>query len=535
LDLFVDTSLGFDPNRSLSDSYISVPSYASQALVSSVNMPVYQNVPIITTMEYIGQSRVAYDDQAGPYLNVGSTPIPQITSWQPMRGSKGTQMEIYISSLYDLAMSTVPTFFLMFASQKCHASLTKLDQQGGVCQYVVTAVVPAHSSTRWESLQVPVHLLMESGEGELIGKVDVGKFQYVEGRSQDASNFSDAPRKRRLSEDTLEVTKIPAKRSSSNQLRPKEDFLSYDFPESSDTQFSPYLQSGTQYSTVPQYDRNTGSYQQPSQRAAYQYHYSTSSANSPPDIKAYSPQVSARSPYSTVSSHAPSPALGPATTMSRPSLSGLPSPLTVNPPLVRTTMLQQTPSPGTTPAGAQQSGQAFNPYSLYPRKAVLNLVGDLDSMTENWTEDEWEKGRRLVMFKRSRTDCTITATFSPVSLEERPPNSICISCIYWKGKNECFVTSVDMISLLESLIAIRFTVEEKNRIRRNVQGFRPITVSKAKPESEDLFRLIMGFPIPKPRNIEKDVKVFPWKILNHALKKIVGKYVSTILLMNVFS
>jgi hypothetical protein len=92
-----------------------------------------------------------------------------------------------------------------------------------------------------------------------------------------------------------------------------------------------------------------------------------------------------------------------------------------------------------------------------------------------------------------------------------------------------------MISLLESLIAIRFTVEEKNRIRRNVQGFRPITVSKAKPESEDLFRLIMGFPIPKPRNIEKDVKVFPWKILNHALKKIVGKYVSTILLMNDFS
>jgi hypothetical protein len=36
----------------------------------------------------------------------------------------------------------------------------------------------------------------------------------------------------------------------------------------------------------------------------------------------------------------------------------------------------------------------------------------------------------------------------------------------------------------------------------------------------------MGFPNPKPRNIEKDVKVFPWKILGHALKKIIGKYVS---------
>ena len=34
----------------------------------------------------------------------------------------------------------------------------------------------------------------------------------------------------------------------------------------------------------------------------------------------------------------------------------------------------------------------------------------------------------------------------------------------------------------------------------------------------------MGFPNPKPRNIEKDVKVFPWKILAHALKKIISKY-----------
>ncbi|EHL03282.1 hypothetical protein M7I_0497 [Glarea lozoyensis 74030] len=34
----------------------------------------------------------------------------------------------------------------------------------------------------------------------------------------------------------------------------------------------------------------------------------------------------------------------------------------------------------------------------------------------------------------------------------------------------------------------------------------------------------MGFPTPKPRNIEKDVKVFHWKDLAAALKKIIGKY-----------
>jgi len=34
----------------------------------------------------------------------------------------------------------------------------------------------------------------------------------------------------------------------------------------------------------------------------------------------------------------------------------------------------------------------------------------------------------------------------------------------------------------------------------------------------------MAFPTPKPRNIEKDVKVFHWKDLSSALKKIIGKY-----------
>lgn len=74
---------------------------------------------------------------------------------------------------------------------------------------------------------------------------------------------------------------------------------------------------------------------------------------------------------------------------------------------------------------------------------------------------------------------------------------------------------------------IRFSVEEKNRVRRNLEGFRPLTVSKCKAESADFFKLIMGFPNPKPRNIEKDVKVFPWKTLPYALKKIVTKYTAS--------
>jgi len=173
-----------------------------------------------------------------------------------------------------------------------------------------------------------------------------------------------------------------------------------------------------------------------------------------------------------------------------------------------------------------QATQAFNPYAMYPHKAQLKLNGDLDTMAEHWGMDEWDAKRRLVEFTRRQTGSTIHAEFKSIAPEDRTQQSICISCIWWEEKNECYVTSVDTIYLLESLVAVRFTVEEKNRIRRNLEGFRPLTVSKAKPESEEFFKVIMGFPNPKPRNIEKDVKVFPWKILGHALKKIIGKYVS---------
>lgn len=156
----------------------------------------------------------------------------------------------------------------------------------------------------------------------------------------------------------------------------------------------------------------------------------------------------------------------------------------------------------------------------------MNIQGDLESMARNWTEEEWEAKRRLVLFKREQNGSTITTTFQGVSGEERPPSAICISCIYWEEKGDFFVTSVDTIYLLEQLVAARFTVEEKNRIRRNLEGFRPLTVSKGKPDSEEFFKVIMAFPNPKPRNIEKDVKVFYWKDLANALKKIIGKYVS---------
>ncbi|KAI3570898.1 hypothetical protein IWW34DRAFT_824970 [Fusarium oxysporum f. sp. albedinis] len=174
------------------------------------------------------------------------------------------------------------------------------------------------------------------------------------------------------------------------------------------------------------------------------------------------------------------------------------------------------------------SNASYHHISLYSVKAVLKIEGKLESMAENWTSEEWANRRRIVLFRKTQKGSTVNATCQSVSVNERPTNSICISCIWWAEKGECYVTSVDTIHLLEQLIAApnRFSVEEKNRIRRNLEGFHPQTVSKAKPDSEEFFKIIMGFPNPKPRNIQKDVKVFPWKILESAIQKIIGKYSS---------
>ncbi|GAA5795325.1 hypothetical protein HPULCUR_000681 [Helicostylum pulchrum] len=199
-----------------------------------------------------------------------------------------------------------------------------------------------------------------------------------------------------------------------------------------------------------------------------------------------------------------------------------------------------------------------HPFAGVLSKANLKITGDLMEMTYTWTQEEWTNGRRLVEFwkrqggddddavKNSSEDETISEVecgFKPIEQEvyqqqrirenlaaqkdagaKKKSSPLVVSCIYWQERNDYFITSVDCIYLLEGLIGVQFTVEEKNRIRRNLEGFRPLTVSKCKPECADFFKLIMSFPHPKPRNIEKDVKVFSWKTLPNALRKIIRKY-----------
>lgn len=459
-------------------------------------------VPYLPNNEYAS----SYEDAQSPMMSSRSRQLPEIVNYSPQRGCEGTRVLVQIQSPFDLRSSPYGTLYLVFGSKRCECIPHFLGFEDAAFQYGLSAQAPAFSCTGSPSFAVPIQVVLETQSDCPATTLQVGVWTY-EHAPQPSSGHS---RKRKLSSYSETPVAAPAKRHASSVLKvePQEN---KSYGDTRTTSFSPYLQnlpnlSGfvTPFHSAP--SPRTGSAQ-----------YSTVSTTPQTAFRAPSPLTPAWSPsFAAVTNDVRNPGLAMAHGIAQHK--GLSPVRTSNPALIRTSTLQQ--------ATGLSQNQTFNPYAMYPTKAILKLNGDLDSMAEGWTKQERDSQRRLVQFTRSQSGSTIHADFKPVTLETRSPSGICISCIMWEGKDECYVTSVDTIFLLESLVAVRFTVEEKNRIRRNLEGFRPLTVSKAKADSEDFFKVIMGFPAPKPRNIEKDVKVFPWKILSHALKKIIGKYVS---------
>ena len=475
-----------------------------------------------------------------PALNEGPTgyspnparQIPQVSSWSPQQGPPGSRVFIFLMSAFELD----PSWHLEaeFGSRKCNTTLRRVEAQGSYYQYALTTEVPPFSFTGWSSNAVPVCIVATNNIGYEIARLKLSPaFVYTDASLSQLP--TETSKKRRLSNESSDNIPTSLKRTATEHVRSESgdqygsQAFSYLQSQPTYAQQSPQLSLNTSVETVlPAYPRAQTQSAEPRQDSPHRL----SQQNPVPSVAPGPARGrSPRTPSWNVAKLSgnglrESPVIA-SSGNSRITSAASPSTMLPNPPLIRTSTLQQSPSPSSTPAGSSVPGN-FNPYAMYPHnhKAVLKINGSLDSMTEGWSDEECDVKRRLVQFWRSQSGSTITTSFKPVAPEDRQPNSICISCIWWESRNEYYVTSVDTIYLLESLVAVRFTVEEKNRIRRNLEGFRPMTVSKGKSDSEDFFKLIMGFPNPKPRNIEKDVKVFPWKILSHALKKIISKYVS---------
>lgn len=435
---------------------------------------------------------------------------PAVLSCEPLSGGLGTKVFVKLSTQYDIfsLSSAMPFFFLQYGSEKCPMhDVTRDSQDSSGFIYTCSASTPDVMVTGSNDGNVPLSLVIEGAAGEEISRTGAGTFQYIQGSGDDITR----------------ATKMAKQDSGPVPGGPQQGQGVSDHENVSPKTGEPaHLASDA---------GTTNNYDEPSQHGPYASTGYTQGATTGDMISTYRSSSFTEPPFHRRSAHGwsgftptlgsslRSPILHHGGLSARSSMTPLPMPSSTGtggtPQLVRTSTISHPSNTG-----------PYNSVSLYASKAVLKINGRLDNMAENWTQEEWSNRRRIVMFRRSQQSSTLTASFKPISVNERPPNSICVSCIWWAEKGKCYVTSVDTIYLLEQLVAApnRFSVEEKNRIRRNLEGFHPVTVSKSKDESEEFFKLIMAFPNPKPRNIEKDVKVFPWEILESALKKIIGKY-----------
>jgi hypothetical protein len=170
--------------------------------------------------------------------------------------------------------------------------------------------------------------------------------------------------------------------------------------------------------------------------------------------------------------------------------------------------------------------------SGYGKLTFINKPDQLGDFN-TWTPQERQDNRRIVVFTKSVRGGIINLDCNYVLPQDYKENMMTISCIRWapgptneaphKFAGQCVFTSVDIILLIEKLVDHNFHVQEKNRIRRNLEGYTPETVKK-EGSTHRFFNQVMSYSSPKTRNIEKDIKVFLWDTIVKAMRKIVQKY-----------
>lgn len=391
----------------------------------------------------------------------------EIVSYTPQRGGEGSQVVVLVQSRYDRHISTFGAWHLVFGSKKNECFPYFIGFEDNAFLYAVSASTPSFTSTESASYTIPIQIFKEASTDYAPLTLQVGAYTY-EHVSQPSTAADLWKRIPNSHFDDL----VPTPAKGVRGIVPNEEcHHHYPIRDRCATYYLPYIQNVHR------------------KKSLEKPFISEATTETADGISWCGNQSLGHTGHSCT--------------------------------FTRTSTLQQETS-----LGSHQT-QTYSSYaSLCSTRAVLSLNGDLNAMTENWTKQERYLQRRLVQFTRSQSMSTVHAYFKAVDFGDRPQNSICISCISWETKNDYYVTSVDIICLLEALVRVHFTVDEKNRIRRNLEEFHPLTVSKAKSDSQKFFKVIMGFPAPRPRNIEKDIKVFPWRILGRALNKVVGKYVS---------
>ena len=456
-----------------------------------------------------------------------------VSSYSPKSGTKGSLVSICLESSCELRSPTSIIAKLIFATHSVPATLTfghlESQEQGVGYKYMIYATAPAFSETGSSSPNVPLFLQFQ-GQTRLDGDlVNIGEWLYEDGRS-----FSqEVSRKRKVSEDLLESPRSMKRVTpSKQQIAPFQEHESYPYPIASSAY--PQKHQTMDFSNMQRrptsYGRSQFQQSLQEQSRTMRSQGLIGDASTPQSLMG-SPMCQTEScncayeeAYQTGRTSLPS--LSP----SLP-ISSIASPSSRNPMLIRTILIGRMKKAGSKSA-ASSVNRKLNPYGLYPRQAVLKIRGNLDDIQLNWSSEEFAMKRRIVRFWREQNGTTVHTYFKPIRADEQhlphDVNERRISCIYWAKRNKYCTTSVDIIALLELLVGLPLDIEEKNRIRRNLEKFKPCTISKTKAECQDIYKMAMAFTNPKPRNIDKDVKIFDWAKLGDGLASIVCRYVSRV-------
>lgn len=175
-----------------------------------------------------------------------------------------------------------------------------------------------------------------------------------------------------------------------------------------------------------------------------------------------------------------------------------------------------------------------------PLQVKLQIGSNLAELAEvsSWTPKEVSQGRRLLRMTRHQcgpttvlklksitqrdADANMDNTFNLLRLPFSDPRSSDVECVF---------TSVDFIRCVQLIASPidRLSISDKNRVRRQCDPFKPITLSKYDARLMKLKELpCAGSPI----TIDKSVKIFKWEKFEHALKKVVGNFVSGFLCLS---
>ncbi len=441
-----------------------------------------------------------------------------VSFYTPKSGTQGTQIYISLDSSTDLLSSTHTIASLMFATYPVHATLTfdslEDGDQGVRYKYSVSAIAPAFSETRSLNSTVPLCLQLQQSrlDGELV-KMDDWTYEDRK-QFEHYSSPQLLSRKRKVDEllDTAQSTKRVKRVTASEQQT----------TQSQGYGSNPYLPASLDISKMQKRYTAYG-------RSQLQQRPQNESDTMPSkDLLSdpSNPQYLLRpSMGQTTSSWSPSYGAEPHSgrnarmnvSQSLPVSSASSPPSPTNPKLDRTTEILSR-SRGTT---------------LCPNPVLFDIRGNLSTVQDNWTSEECAVKRRIVHFWREQRGATLSAHFRPLKADEHPSpyvtNGRRVSCIYWEERKKYYITSVDTIRLLGSLVGLHFEGAEKNRIRRNVDNFKTCTVSKDNQDTASFHEVLVRLPDPKPWKINKPVKVFEWNALGEALKKVISKYVSSML------